>query len=367
MSALRRLDVRLFASYALVALVGGLAFIIAARVLAPPFFDDHFRMMNHGMNGLGTSGMASVHDALSSALNTALPLGLLASLVAAAILSAFVARRIVRPIAAVQHATRRLALGHYDERVPLPRETELAGLAADVNQLAATLESTERRRAQLISDVAHELRTPLTSIQGYMEGIADGVFEPTADIINAVTDEVTRLQRLASDLSSLSKLDEDAFELHVETVDVAQLAARSALMLRSQFADKGVDLEVQAPSPLDVTGDPDRLTQILTNLLSNALTYTPPGGRVVVTCHAEPEGALVTIADTGIGLAPDELDHVFERFYRAADTDRPPGGSGIGLSIARSIARAHHGELTVTSPGRHQGATFVLRLPSPLH
>jgi histidine kinase len=288
---------------------------------------------------------------------------LLASLFAAAILSAFVARRIIRPIGAVQYATRRLAVGHYDERVPVPRETELAGLAADVNQLAATLEGTERRRAQLISDVAHELRTPLTNIRGYMEGIADGVFQPTDQIIVAVTDEVTRLQRLADDLSSLSKLDEGVFELHVDRVDLAQLTTRATQLLRTQFDDKGVGLDVRTPSPVYVTVDPDRVTQILRNLLGNALTYTPPGGQVVVTCGAEPDAALVAIADTGIGLEPDELEHVFERFYRAPAVERPPGGSGIGLSIARSIARAHNGDVIATSPGRQQGAAFTLRLP----
>jgi two-component system sensor histidine kinase BaeS len=122
---------------------------------------------------------------------------------------------------------------------------------------------------------------------------------------------------------------------------------------------------VHAPSPLDVEVDSDRVIQILTNLLANALTYTPSGGRVVVTCRAEPDAALVAITDTGIGLEPDDLEHVFERFYRAPDVERPPGGSGIELTIARSIARAHHGDVIATSPGRQRGATFTLRLPTP--
>ncbi len=278
-------------------------------------------------------------------------------------MSLLVARQIVRPVRQVRDATRRLANGHYDERVDEPGELELAELADDVNRLAVELETTERRRARLISEVAHEMRTPLTTIDGYVEGILDGVFEPTEEVLVAVGAETSRLQRLASDLAELSRSEEGATTLHLRVVDLDALAATTAERLRPQFEEKDVNLSVGSGPPIPVDVDPDRIAEVLTNLLGNALTYTPPGGRVDVQPRREHDRAAVAVTDTGIGLSPEDVEVVFDRFYRVRGPERPQGGSGIGLTIARGLARAHHGDVTATSTGLGAGSVFTLVLP----
>ncbi len=354
----RRLDVRLFASYVLVALVVFAALAVTVRVVAPARFDDDFKSVAASGEKENES-----HNVLLDSLDAALWIALVASLGAAAIVSTLVARQIVRPVRQVRDATRRLANGHYDERVTEPGELELAELARDVNRLAVELENTERRRARLVSEVAHEMRTPLTTIDGYIEGLLDGVFEPSEELLVAVGEETSRLQRLASDLATLSRSEEGATELNLRPVDLGEVVASSAERLRPQFDEKRVTLSVGAGPPLLVQVDAERIAQVLTNLLGNALTYTPAGGRVDVRTSRDRAEALVAVRDTGIGLSPEDLDLVFDRFYRVQGPVRPSGGSGIGLTIARGLARAHHGDIQVASPGVGAGSVFTLTLP----
>lgn len=368
MKALRRLDVRLFISYAIVATVCALVVAVAVHFLAPPLFDRRLRSMGDHMGGMmpANTSTDSLHRAFGSAIDTALPLAFLVSAAAAALAAAFVARRLLRPLDAVRRATRRLADGHYDERVPLPAETELAALAGDVNALASSLESTERRRAELISDVAHELRTPLTTIEGYIEGMADGVFQADGRVLTALSEEVARLERLVGDLSSLSRLDAIALTLEPAPMDLTVTAAQAVERLRPRFDENHVTLEWRPGPALPIVADPDRVTQVITNILTNALVYTPADGRVYVETNADNRHAVVRVTDTGVGLSAEQLAHVFDRFYRVPGIERPPGGSGIGLAIARGIARAHGGDVEADSPGPGQGATFVVRIPRQL-
>lgn len=233
----------------------------------------------------------------------------------------------------------RLATGSYGERVPIPRESELAELAEDVNALAEALEKTEQRRLQLVSEVAHELRTPVATLKGYMEGLLDGVFSPDEETLSAAIREISRIERLASDLGTLSRTEEGQFELRLTSFDLSDLAAEVARRLQTQFDDNGVELSVEpGPSTL-VYADRDRLAQVLTYLIGSSLAYTPQRGRVVVRSSARDGLARVEVSDTGRGLAADQLPLVFEQFYR---TDRSTG-SGIGLTIARGLARPRQG------------------------
>lgn len=359
MKRLRRLDVRLFGSYALVVIVVIAALVLTFAFRAPTLFADRIR-------NAGEAGRTETesHNAFTTALWSTLPIALVVSAVAAALVTAFVARQILRPIAAVRRATGRLAAGNYDERVAEPTALELAALAGDVNRLADTLQHTEARRAQLIGEVAHEMRTPLTAINGYVEGILDGVFEPTEEILTNVAEETARLQRLATDLATLSRAEEGALELRTTDADLQELAGFAATRLQPQFDDKGVILEVQDGPVVPVHVDRDRIVQVLTNLLGNALTYTPAGGRVVVHTRKHRDLASATVSDTGVGIAAADLPLVFERFFRVPGLDRPSGGSGIGLTVAAGIARAHHGEIRADSNGLGEGATFTLELPS---
>lgn len=362
-----RLPLRLFLSYAVVVLIGAAMAYLAVRLLAPALFDHQVGMMNGtgmGMDmGVGAAAQAGVRDAFLSALDTALIAGVAASVGAAVVAAWFVTRRLLRPLDAVRTATRQIAGGRYEVSVPLPSEPELAALAADVNTLAAALASTETRRTRLLGDVAHELRTPLTSLDGYVEGLIDGVFAPESEVFASLTEELRRLHRLADDLSSLSRAQEQGLDLHPVDADLVDLTRRAATRLGPQFQDAQLMLTVHAERVVPVHVDPDRITQVLTNLLGNALLATPAGGSVTVTARPTARGGEVVVSDTGVGLSEPDLERVFERFYRAPGQPRRSPGSGIGLTIARGIARGHGGYVTASSAGAGRGASFTVLLP----
>jgi signal transduction histidine kinase len=362
-----RLPLRLFLSYAAVAVIGAVVAYLTVRLLAPALFDHQVGMMNGSGNGmgmgLGAATQTGMHDAFQSALNTALIVGVVASVATAVVVAWFVTRRLMRPLDAVRTATRQIAEGRYRVSVPLPSEPELAALATDVNTLAAALADTETRRIRLLGDVAHEMRTPLTALDGYVEGLIDGVFAANPDVFGALSDELRRLHRLANDLSSLSRAQEHGLDLHPVDADLADLARRAAARLAPQFQDAQVTLTVNADPVLPVRVDPDRIAQVLTNLLGNALLATPAGGTVTVTARPGARGGEIVVTDTGVGLSEQDVERVFERFYRAPGQGRRSAGSGIGLTIARGIARGHGGDVTASSAGTGQGASFTLCVP----
>jgi len=364
-----RVPLRLFLSYAAVAVIGAVVAYLTVRLLAPRLFDQQVGMMSGAANGmgkamgLGAATQAGVHDAFQSALNTALIVGVLASVAAAVVVAWFVTRRLLRPLDAVRAATRQIAAGRYEVSVPLPSEPELAALATDVNTLAHALADTETRRTRLLGEVAHELRTPLTALDGYVEGMIDGVFAPDPEIFASLSEELRRLHRLADDLSSLSRTQEQGMDLHPVDADLADLASWAAARLAPQFQDAHVSLNVNADAALPVHVDPDRITQVLTNLLGNAMLATPEGGTVTITARPAAGGGEVVVSDTGVGLSVEDVERIFERFYRAPEQPRRSAGSGIGLTIARGIARGHGGDVTASSAGPGHGASFTLVLP----
>lgn len=358
---MNRLSVRLFLSHLAVAVIGAGASYVVVRLLAPALFDSRMRMM-----GLHGGGGGELRSTFVSAVNASLLVGLGLSAVVAAAAAALAAYRLLSPLSAVRSATRRLAEGHYDERVAVPREIELADLVHDVNDLAGKLADTERRRVQLISDVAHELRTPLTVVEGYVEGMVDGVFAPTAETLQPIVTELHRLRRLADDLSTLSRTEEQGLDLQRQVVDLGALVEQSAERLRPQFDEAGISLRTYgAAGPLEVSGDQERLAQVVTNLLGNALHATTRGGSVQIRARRNDGVAEVQVVDDGAGLEREDLERVFERFYRVPGQDRRDrsGGSGIGLTIARGIVRAHGGDITAASAGLRRGATFTVTLP----
>jgi histidine kinase len=239
-----------------------------------------------------------------------------------------------------------------------------------VRVLAGTLRETETRRTRLLGEVAHEMRTPLTVLDGYLEGMIDGVLPTDPETLGQMTAETRRLRRLAEDLSALSRAEEGRLELRPQPADLRDVVEGAVARLRSQAQDAGVHLSLTSgDGPVPVTVDADRVAQVITNLVGNALRATGPGGNVDVDVTTREGRAVTTVRDTGEGIAVDDLDRVFERFYRVPDRRRPPGqgsaegGSGIGLTISRRLAEAHGGTLTAASPGRGRGATFTLTLP----
>jgi signal transduction histidine kinase len=358
----RRLHTRLFGSYLVVIAVGALTILVLAALLTPSLFQQRLGRMGRGPGGYGSGTSTQLHKALTDSLDIALVAGVGAALIAAGAVAALLGRRFLRPIDAVRAATHRMATGDYDQQVPEPAEEELAGLARDVNALGMALAETERRRARLIGEVAHELRSPLTTIRASMEGLIDGVLAPSEESFVAIADEAARLQRLADDLNLLSQAEEHAIPLRLEASDLAELASRAAERLRPQFDLEEVALRIE-PSPLlPVQVDPDRIAQVFTNLIGNALTHTPPGGAVTIRGGVERSAAWIDVADTGPGVPPGEVDRIFDRFYRIPNPSHP-AGRGIGLTIARGIARAHGGDVTIASRRPGAGATFRVTVP----
>jgi signal transduction histidine kinase len=366
---LRRLRTRLFASHVVVVVAGAVTMVIVAAAVTQTVYRRRLGGLGVGRGqGRGVSE-AELTSALDQSLVVAMLVGTLAALAVAAIVAWFVGGRLLRPVDDLRAATRRMAAGDFAVEVPIPTDTELAALADDVNELGDHLATTERRRTQLLGEVTHELRTPITVIRGQMEGLLDRVIAPSDEVYATVVDEAARLQRLVDDLTMLSQVDEGALRIVSEPVDLAAVADAAAERLRPQFDDVGVVLTIDGSNPVMVSGDPDRLTQVITNLLGNALGHTPRGGTVAIRSGRDGEIAWVEVSDSGTGIQSAELERIFDRFYRVADVDPVPGrtpraGRGLGLTIARSLARAHGGDVVASSHGPGTGATFRLTVPA---
>jgi signal transduction histidine kinase len=249
----------------------------------------------------------------------------------------------------------------------------LDGIAAAVNDLSQGLHRQETLRRRLTADMAHELRTPLATLQSHLEALLDGVWQPSAERLTGLHEEILRINRLVADLENLARYEGDARSLHRCDLDLNALVEGIVRNHEPQFHAKGVCLQYRplaagrAVEPAErrpVSADPDRLSQAVINLLNNALKFTPAGGRVEVAVRGGPEESEIRVADNGIGIGPEDLPRVFERFYRAdSSRSRATGGSGIGLSIAKAIVEAHGGTITAASrPGR--GSEFRIRLPA---
>jgi len=342
---------------------GALSFAVTFRLLAPEIFG---RRLGAGGppegrgQGAGPGGSGLI-ETFNDSVDIALLVSLGVGIIIAAVIAWLVAQWLAGPIDEIRSTTRAIADGNFDERASGGDIEELDALADDVNQLARRLADTEQQRARLLSDVAHEMRTPLTSIDGYVEGAVDGVFT-THEMYEAVTDETARMVRLVEDLSVLSKTSEDALALEFGPIRLGELARATVDRLRPRFIDRDETLTAVTEVDPVVLGDEGRLDQVLTNLLTNALGHIEEGGSVSVTVDQDGDTAWITVTDDGSGIALDDIDHVFDRFFRGADSGRR-SGSGLGLPVARGIAQAHGGTLTVSSPGPGQGASFVLTLP----
>ena len=363
---------KIFLAHLLVIAVGIVTLFVATLGIAPTLF-DRLMVTMMGPNASSMGGMMAgiaetTAQAFRSAMLQALLLSAGAATLAAVAVSLFVSARIVTPIHRLLAASRRIANGHYAQRVPAGEADELGALATQFNTMAAELEAAERRRVALLGDVTHELRTPLATIEGYTEGLLDGVVAPGEETWALLHDEVGRLRRLVQDLQELSRAEARQLPLHLRPCAPAELVAQAVRRIAPQFAEKDIMLINAVPSALPaVQADADRIIQVLINLLGNALRHTPSGGNVRLMAQLQGDAVNFHVADTGIGIAPEHLPRLFERFYRADKArSRALGGSGIGLTIAKAVIEAHDGHIWVTSPGLDQGATFSFTLPTAL-
>jgi len=358
----RSLTWKLLAAQLAVIVAGSATLAVVALSIGPSIFHRHVR---EALGFVPPAVMEHLDDAFGQALWLSLAVGIAAATVTAATVSWVVSMRIVRPVRDLAAAARGVSRGNYSGRVDVGGSDEVSVLGRAFNEMAASLSSTEERRRQLLSDVAHELRTPLATIDAYLEGLADGVVEPGPDTWQLLRNETSRLGRLTEDVTKVSLAEERQLDLRLQRVAARTLLAVAARAAAPAFAAKGVKLEIEPGdgSP-NVDVDADRIGEVLANLLENALRHTPAGGTVTLATRRDGDDALLTVADSGEGLAPDDLERIFERFYRVDRArSRDQGGSGIGLAIARALIEAHDGQLWAESPGPSQGARFLCRLP----
>jgi len=271
------------------------------------------------------------------------------AVVASVVMAVLLARRLARPIEHVGAAARRVAEGDYAARVPREGPEELASLADSFNQMASSLEDQERMRRDFIANAAHELRTPLTNLQGYLEALRDGVIVADRATYESLWEEADRLVRLSRSLDDLAEGQAGARPVVVE-LDAAE-AARAAIARALPGMERAeLRLETALPDRLPARADPDQLAQVLDNLLSNAMRYTPAGGLVAVRAERRTGDVLVTVANTGDGIPPEDLPRIFERFYRVEKSrDRARGGAGIGLAIVKQLVEAGGGRVGAES------------------
>jgi signal transduction histidine kinase len=344
-------------SYLLIVLVGVSTLLAVTFALAPTLFQSQLIpiLQNHPADLTTPEAIQRILAAFLGTLLSALALAAVAATLTSLAISLFVARRVTGPLQQMTQAAERISAGHYQERVavaPVHASDELGQLVASINTLAVALEETELRRVEVIGNVAHELRTPIATLEGYLEGLLDGVVEPSPKTWALLHTEAGRLRRLVDDLQELSRAEARQIPLALQSIAPRQLVQRALEPLEGQFADKGLDLHVQVPEALPpVLADPARAGQILTNVLVNALRYTPAPGRVEVAVSCEDTAVAFRVTDTGLGLSPEHLAHIFERFYRVDKSrSRAYGGSGIGLTIAASLAQAMVGICVPRAP-----------------
>ncbi len=357
MSFLRGWPGRLFLSHLLTAALTAAALITTALLLAPLAF----RRMLHGM----MAGMMDrfLRHAFAQALHQGVWAAAGAAILLATAASLLLARRLAGPLARLRDATLAVAAGDFAQRVPAKGDDEIAQLARSFNRMAEQLEQSRKAQRELTANVLHELGTPLSTLQGYLEGMQDEVVSLDPASLAVLQRETRRLSRLVRDLRLADQAEEGRVSVELQPVLLPGFLEDTRRKFLPRAAAGSVSLAVSCPEGLPVRADPDRLGEVLDNLMENALGHTPAGGRIKLSARREGAQVRIAVSDSGGGIAPEHLPHVFERFYRAdPGRARTQGGSGLGLAIAKGLTEAQGGRVEAAStPG--QGSTFAVVLP----
>ncbi len=357
------LGTRLLIAQFIVILVAGATLAGTVAMVAPILFLEHLDMTGEDSPVVQQHAMA----AFESAVGVAFLAAAAAAVGTAVLLSWLLARRVSKPVEDLAAAAAAVATGTYDIRVPATGfGPELAALATAFQKMADDLAATDAARSRLLADLAHELRTPLATLEVHIDGMEDGIVPTGSETYDVMRAQVGRLRRLATDIRLTAAAQEHALDLHPRPVGVTDLIQKACEAAAPRFAAHHVGLRCESTSlAATVAVDPDRIQQVLGNLLDNALRHTPAGGVVTVTATVAEAGATITIADTGDGVPADQLEVMFERFHRIdpARSNLGEPGSGLGLTIARAIVEDHHGTLTAASPGPGCGTTLSMTLP----
>lgn len=287
------------------------------------------------------------------------------SLLFALILGTVMAKRISTPISRTIQTARQISKGYFEDRITISSNTkEIEQLTSTINNLAETLEKQETLRKRLTADVAHELRTPLATLQSHMEAMIDGIWKPETVRLKSCHEDIMRISRMIGDLEKLARFEGENLILNKTRFDLSELISHTIKNFETEFLIKGVKIVfTNNEQEENIIADRDKISQVLVNLLSNALKYTPQGGSVSMMQTSAEQFTEISIKDTGMGIPPEDLPYIFERFYRADKSrNRLTGGSGIGLTIVKAIVDAHNGKITVQSE-LDKGTGFVVSLP----
>ena len=355
------LATRLFLSHLVVMSVAISILVIVRRTASPIWFSQQMQRIEERRIEGESVDFPEVRVEILEAFNSVMRNSTLLSVVVGATtaggLSYWVARRITKPMIEIEQVTEQFARGILSERLPPNNIPELNRLSVSFNNMASSLEGVEKRRQELVSDLSHELRTPLTIIYGYLEGITAENIEATPDVYERLMKETKRLQRLVNDLQELSKAEAGYLPIHLAPVNLYPILSALVNRFEAQLLDElTIGLEYPAAIPL-VLADLDRLEQVLVNLLGNAVAYTEAGS-IVLRVWQEDNRVWLAVSDTGIGIASEDLPHVFERFWRSGiASDRNSRGSGIGLAISRRLVELQGGSMEVESE-LGKGSTF---------
>ncbi len=321
---------------------------------------------NYGTVTLGYYGPFYYNDAdikFVRLLNALLIRAAFVFLIIAFVLGVFMAGRIAKPIKAVTEKTRQIKKGHYKDRIGITsRTTEIASLIESVNALASTLDEQQTAKKRMARDYAHEFRTPLAAIQSNLEGIMDGVFEPTGERLESIRQEILRLSRMLSQIDRLVELENDSLILNKENFDFNDVLKQNLTTFEAELRDKNITVNVMSET-CTIHADRDRISSVIINLISNAVKYTKPDGHIDIEAMTVKDGLLFTVKDDGVGIDKADLPHIFEHLYRAdASRSRDSGGSGIGLSVVKAVVVAHDGHIEVESEP-DVGSKFTVFIP----
>jgi len=288
----------------------------------------------------------------------------LAAMAVAILLSLVLLRQVTRPLHRLDAATRRIARGEFGERVGVHTSDEIGRLARSFDEMTESLEDAERTKKQMIADVSHELRTPLAAVRSALEGLRDGLIEPTPDTLASLHDKILLTTRLVRDLHQLSLADAGRLSIRASTCRIDEIVETIVETIGAQLEDSEIRLERRiSPDLPSILVDRQRIEQVLLNLLANAIRHTPEGGSIAVSAARDGDAVVVSVSDTGPGLTEADLPHVFDRFYQADDARASDGGAGLGLSIAKALVDAHGGRIWAENAPAG-GAVFHVRLPT---
>lgn len=304
-----------------------------------------------------------IENKFLNSVNKSVILSGLISGVAAILLAFFYSRRIVKPIRSLTEASRKLKEGELDQHVDTDSRDEIGELARSFNSMASKLKEQERLRKNMVSDVSHELRTPVSNIQGYLEGVRDGVLDLDDETIQILHNEAQLLNQLVNDLHELTLAEAGQLDLHKRMVPVRQVITNTIDPLQAKIGSREVQVHTEFDSTVTFNVDPARIKQVLRNLLDNAMAHTDEDEVISISAWREDDHIVIEVNDTGEGIPQEELPYIFNRFYRVDKSrTRSTGGSGLGLTISKKIVEAHHGEISVVSePG--EGTSFTVVLP----